>query len=316
MRTIGFVNSHKENERRIALLPEDLDKLSDIASQIVFEKGYASRMGVSDEEYLSRGAKILSREEILNKCDIICDPKAGDAEYLEDLQEGRTIFGWVHPHVCENVKNLLLKKHFEVYAWEEMMEDGMQVFYRNNELAGEAAVNHGCQCCGILPEGKKAAVIGRGNTAQGAIRALVRGGAYVTVYGRKNEEKLRKDIGQYDIIVNAVLWDPKRTVHIISRKELRQAKQQALLVDVSCDEHGAVETSRPTDYAQPTFVEEGVIHYCVDHTPSIYYREASKFISSQVKRFIRPLVTGETDEVLESGCVIRNGEMILEESCR
>ena len=93
-------------------------------------------MGVSDEEYLSRGAKILSREEILNKCDIICDPKAGDAEYLEDLQEGRTIFGWVHPHVCENVKNLLLKKHFEVYAWEEMMEDGMQVFYRNNELAG------------------------------------------------------------------------------------------------------------------------------------------------------------------------------------
>ncbi len=113
------------------------------------------------EEYLSRGAKILSREEILNKCDIICDPKAGDAEYLEDLQEGRTIFGWVHPHVCENVKNLLLKKHFEVYAWEEMMEDGMQVFYRNNEFAGEAAVNHGCQCCGILPEGKKAAVIGK-----------------------------------------------------------------------------------------------------------------------------------------------------------
>ena len=88
------------------------------------------------------------------------------------------------------------------------------------------------------------------------------------------------------------------------------------MVDVSCDEHGAVETSRPTDYAQPTFVEEGVIHYCVDHTPSIYYRDASKIISSQVKRFIRPLVTGETDEVLESGCVIRNGEMILEESCR
>ena len=98
--------------------------------------------------------------------------------------------------MCENVKNLLLKKHFEVYAWEEMMEDGMQVFYRNNELAGEAAVNHGCQCCGILPEGKKAAVIGRGNTAQGAIRALVRGGAYVTVFGRNIVLKLMIVFGQ------------------------------------------------------------------------------------------------------------------------
>ena len=128
MRTIGFVNSHKENERRIALLPEDLDELTDIASWIVLEKGYADRMGRSDEEYLSRGAKVLSREEILRECDIICDPKAGDAEYLEELKDGRTIFGWVHPHVCEEVKNLLLRKHFQVYAWEEMMEDGMQVF--------------------------------------------------------------------------------------------------------------------------------------------------------------------------------------------
>lgn len=58
---------------------------------------------------------------------------------MQDLAEGKTIFGWVHPHVCEEMKQLLLEKRFSVYAWEEMIDNGMQVFYRNNELAGEAS---------------------------------------------------------------------------------------------------------------------------------------------------------------------------------
>lgn len=93
-------------------------------------------------------------------------------------------------------------------------------------------------------------------------------------------------------------------------------EKEALLIDVSCDKAGAVETSHPTTYECPLYVEEGVVHYCVDHTPSIYYRTASSYISEQVKRFVRPLVTGEADRILESGCVIRGGHMLLKESCR
>lgn len=316
MKTMGFINSHKEQEKRIALLPEDMEGLEDIAPYLVFEKGYGRMLGICDEAYQRRGARIASREEILETSDILCDPKAGDGEYLEMLPEGCTIFGWVHPHVSERVKEILLRRNYQVYAWEEMIEDGAQVFYQNNELAGEAAVLHACQCCGILPEGKKAAVIGRGNTAQGACRALIRGGATVVVYGRKQEEKFRKDIGKYDFIINAVLWDPKRKDHIISKEDLRHAKEHAVLIDVSCDEHGAVETCRPTTYENPIYVEESVIHYCVDHTPSLYFQTASGYISEQVKRFVRPLVTGNADAVLESGHVIGNGKMLQEESCR
>ena len=316
MKTIGFINSHKEHEKRIALLPEDMGDLKDISSNLFFEHGYGQNLGISDEEYQRQGACIASREEILKKCDIICDPKAGDGEYLTEIPEGRTIFGWVHIHVDPAVKQILLDRKYQVYAWEEMMEDGMQIFYRNNELAGEAAVLHACHCCGILPEGKNAAVIGRGNTAHGAYRALLRGGAQVTVYGRKQEEELRKDLGKYDVIVNAVLWDPERKDHIISREDLKKMPPRSLLIDVSCDAHGAVETCIPTAYENPIYVEEGIIHYCVDHTPSIYFREASRYISEQVKRFVKPLVMEQRDPVLESGCVIRDGSVILEESCR
>ena len=196
------------------------------------------------------------------------------------------------------------------------MEEGMQVFYKNNVLAGESAVRHACQCYGMLPAGKRAAVIGKGNAALGAVKALTQDGAEVIVYGRNQEEKLRMDIGEFDILVNAVLWDPKRKDHIIDKETLCHAKKEALLIDVSCDKAWAVETSHPTTYECSLYVEEGVVHYCVDHTPSIYYRTASSYISEQVKRFVRPLVTGEADRILESGCVIRGGHMLLKESCR
>ena len=150
MKTMGFINSHKENEKRIAVLPKDLEGLSEISTVLFLEKGYGSNLGILDEDYRAVGAQIQSRNYILENCDIICDVKAGDAEYMQDLAEGKTIFGWVHPHVCEEMKQLLLEKRFSVYAWEEMIDNGMQVFYRNNELAGEASVMHAAQCCGIL----------------------------------------------------------------------------------------------------------------------------------------------------------------------
>lgn len=316
MRTIGFVNSHKDNEKRIALIPEDLEKLERFAGQLVFERGYGKHLGIEDGEYERLGARLAAREDILAGCQVICDPKIGDSEYLEKLPEGTVLFGWVHPHVNQEMKDLLLRKRFKVYAWEEMMENGTQVFWRNNVMAGEAAVADGCMRFGILLDGKKAAIIGRGNTAMGAFKVLSRNGADVTVYGRRQEAQFKKEMGRYDVIVNAVLWDPKRRDHIISREDLHGLKQGALLIDVSCDAQGAIETSHPTKAADPIFVEEGVAHYCLDHTPSLYYRTASLVISGLVAEFIEPLVTEGANEVLESGLVIDNGVMRLAESCR
>lgn len=316
MKTIGFISSHKEHENRIALLPCHMSDLEDTVRCLYFEQGYGSKLGISDREYEEMGASIAPREEILQKCDIVCDPKIGDGEYLAELKEGTTIFGWVHPHVDPVMKGILLERKLRVYAWEEMAENHTYVFYRNNILAGEASVIHGCLSYGMLMEGKKAAVVGRGNTAMGAYKTLISNSASVTIYGRKQEEQFKKEMGQYDIIVNAVLWDPKRRDHIIAKENLSQLKKGALIIDVSCDEHGAIETSHPTTTGQPVYMEEGIAHYCLDHSPSLFYRSASEFISQNVSHFIKPLVREEYDPVLESGKVIENGRMVLEESCR
>ena len=225
MKTMGFINSHKENENRIALLPCHMKELGKAAGYLFFEQGYGRKLGISDREYEEMGASVAPRGEILHKCNIICDPKAGDAEYLGELREGTTVFGWVHPHVDPDMKALLLERKLKVYAWEEMLENNTQIFYRNNILAGQASVIHGCLSYGMLMEGKKAAVLGRGNTAAGAYKALVSNAALVTVYGRRQEQQFKKEMGRFDIIVNAVLWDPGRRDHIISRDDLKHLKR-------------------------------------------------------------------------------------------
>ena len=94
MKTIGFPISHKENENRRALLPEHIINIEH-PECLWFETGYGKILQIEDDEFVKCGAHVCSREEALTK-DIICDPKVGDAEYLEQMNEGQTIFGWVH----------------------------------------------------------------------------------------------------------------------------------------------------------------------------------------------------------------------------
>ena len=93
MNTVGLPISHKENERRRALVPQDIRKIKH-PEKIFVESGYGDVLGFSDEDYLKVGAQVCSREETLAK-DIVCDPKAGDAEYLDKLN-GQVVFGWMH----------------------------------------------------------------------------------------------------------------------------------------------------------------------------------------------------------------------------
>ena len=191
-----------------------------------------------------------------------------------------------------------------------MYENGRHSFWRNNEIAGEAAIMHAYMCYGKFPYNTKVAVIGRGNVARGAIKTLDYMGATVICYNRHTESLLRQEIGEFDVIVNAVLWDTKRTDHMIYREDLKRMKRNSMIIDISCDRHGGIETSEPTTIEKPTYITDGVIHYVVDHTPSIFYRSASESISEEVAKHIDALVLGKKDEVIDRAMNFRNGEIV------
>ena len=193
MKTVGLPISHKENEKRRALIPQDILKIRN-KEYIYVETGYGNVLGYTDQDYLKLGVNIASREEVLKK-DIICDPKIGDAEYLDELKE-QTIFGWVHAVQNRDITDTIMRNKITSYAWEDMYENGRHSFWRNNEIAGEAAVFHAYMCHGVFPYNTKAAILGRGNTARGAMKTLDFMGAEVVSYDRKTEKKLHTELFQ------------------------------------------------------------------------------------------------------------------------
>lgn len=311
MKTVGFPISPKENENRRAIMPEDILCMKN-PELIYVEEGFGEVLGLSDDEYRAVGCNICTHEEAIQK-DIVCDPKIGDADYLERMHDGQIIFGWVHATQNRDITDKIINRGLTAFAWEKMFEKGRHVFWFNNELAGEAAVINGFQCYGQLPYRLEVAVIGNGNTARGAVRVLNMLGAHVMQYNRKQEELLRDEIGKYDVIVNCILWDVSRKDHIIYRKDLKRMKKGAMIIDVSCDRNGGVETCIPTSIEEPTYIIDGILHYAVDHTPSFFYKTFSINNSKVIWPYIEELMTCEIGTVLKDCQIIEDGIILDQE---
>ena len=309
MHTIGFPISHKEHENRRALLPIDILNISN-PSMLYFETGYGQSIGLQDDDYKNVGANITSRDIVL-KQDIICDPKIGDAEYLGTLKN-QTIFGWVHAVQNKDITDKIINNRLTAFAWEDMFEKGRHVFWRNNELAGEAAIMHAFQCFGTMPYETKVALIGKGNTARGAMKVLNMLGAEVVQYDRKTEALLRDELYEYDVIVNCILWDVSRKDHIIYKSDLSRMKRGAMIIDVSCDRNGGIETSIPTTIEHPTYIVDGIIHYVVDHTPSLFYKTFTKNNSEIITPYIEELIQNKIGTVLNDALIVERGKIVDE----
>lgn len=307
---MGLVISHKNNERRRALLPNDLKLIKNV-NQLYFETGYGNSVGYNDADYLAYGAQVVSREEAL-KCDIITDVKLGDADYLENIDDSKILCGWAHAVQNISFTNQVLNKNHTVLAWEEIYEDGRYIFYRNREIAGEAAILQAFRYCGKMPYDCRVAIIGNGQTGKGAFRILAGLGANVDIYPRKHEKLFRKNIGEYDVLVNCVMWDTSRTDRLIYRTDLQKLKKGAMIIDVSCDPLLEIETSHPTTIDDPVYEVDGIIHYAVDNTPAMYPITVTINLSQVFSKYV-DLILGDTyTENLKKAVVIENGEIRYE----
>ena len=119
-------------------------------------------------------------------------------------------------------------------------------------------------------------------------------GADVTVYDRRTEKLLWDEIGSYDVFVNGILWDTSRKDHIIYKEDLLKMKRGAMIIDISCDRNGGVETSVPTTLDKPVYTVDGITHYAVDHTPTLFYKTISESLSENIISYLNSLITKNT----------------------
>lgn len=310
MKTIGLPKATKNGEKRLALVPSDIKNI-DNPNQLFIEENYGKALGYEDEQYKAQGCNITNRETALSQ-DIVCDPKIGDATYLEELKDRTIIFGWVHAVQNPDLANLIVNKEFTAYAWEDLYEKGRHNLYKNNITAGKSAILHAILSYGETPRNKKVALIGRGNTAKGAFEILSQLGADVTIYDRRMEDLFQEEYKNYDIIVNCILWDTSRDDHLLYAENLKNMKENSLIIDVSCDPAGGIETSKPTKISDPLYEIDGVIHYAVDNTPSLLFRESTAAISEAISPLINKLIKNDINDVLKNSIIIDQGEIIDE----
>lgn len=307
MKTISFVISEKENENRRAIVLEDLDLIKN-KKYVYFETNYGNNLGYSDKEIIDKGFNVVSKKEAYSK-EIIVDPKIGDSNYLSSLNN-QCVFGWIHATQNKDITDKLVNNKLTAFAWEKMFNNNKHCFYKNNEIAGEAATLHAMILSGRTYDNLNVAILGNGNTSRGAQKIIKKFNANISIFDINDELSFRQKISTFDVIINCILWDVSRTDHIITKADLIKLKKNALIIDVSCDKNGGIETSIPTTIDNPIYTVSGIKHYSVDHTPSLLYIDSSNSISHEVVKYIDILIEEKQNTVLEACKIIESGKIL------
>lgn len=355
--SLGVIaHSRKENELRLPIHPLHLNRIdADLRDRIYLEHGYGEHFGVSDEQLAASVAGLRSREELIAECDVILLPKPL-AEDVAELREGQVLWGWPHCVQDEKLTELAVERRLTLIAFEAMNHwtsdgsFGLHVFHKNNELAGYCSVLHALQLTGSTGDyGRRlrAAVIGFGATARGAVTALNAHGVHdVNILTNRGVAAVSSPIhsarivhfdhddavprrshaftdggrvplagflAEHDIIVNCVLQDTDAPLTFLVNDDLSTLASGTLVVDVSCDEGMGFEWARPTSFAQPDFVVgDHVRYYGVDHSPSYLWNSASWEISEALLPHLRSVLTGAWDssEIIRRAIEIRAGTIL------
>ena len=288
---VGLVVPSYPNERRVALLPEDIDAFPD---DLVVERGFGASMGIHDSEYASKGCEILSREEMFKSCDTIFALKLLQPQDYPLIREGQMIIGWTHPtgSGVNFMEQQALPKHLKIVdldnAYPKFYCDGKSValdflpknfLSKNSFYAGFSSTMHAFLSYGAYPDSTmNIAVLGNGNTAQGVFHFLSKFTDNIRMFYRKTIPEFKDQIGTFDVIVNGIEVD-RPGYHLISKKEIAQTKPGCFFIDAAADAGNTIEGTKYTSIDQPMYEEDGRIFYEVNNSPSIIYRTASRFLS-------------------------------------
>jgi alanine dehydrogenase len=313
---IGVPKEIKKNEYRVSITPPAVDALVSKGHQIIIETQAGLGSGISNEDYTSAGAILApDAKTVFQKGEMILKVKELFPQEFAFLREGQIIFTYIHSANNPEETQALLDKKVIAIAYEDIKTDDgkFPLLTPMSEIAGEVGLIMGVYHMftindgnGILVGGAvgaepaNVAIFGAGSVGLGAARYAVGLGADVTMLDIDleklrdirqkilphiktlylNDFNVRQMLPKIDLLINAVKWPPQSDQHIVTREMLKLMKKESLIVDISCDPAGAIETCVPTSHDEPTYVVNGIRHYCVDNLPSAVAKTASCSLSN------------------------------------
>ncbi|MFO0707335.1 MAG: alanine dehydrogenase [Nitrospira sp.] len=348
---VGIPKEVKDHEYRVSLTPDGAAALTKAGHAVWIEPSAGVGSGFSDDEYRRAGATIASsKQELFEKAELIVKVKEPLLSECSLFRPRHVLFTYLHLASLPELTKRLVETKITAIAYETTIaRDGsLPMLKPMSEIAGRMSVQVGAHYLekiqggrGVLLAGVpgvepgKVVVLGAGIVGTSATRIAVGLGAQVTVInldverlrylddlyqGRVvtravNESAVAQAVAEADLVIGAVLVPGAKAPRVVSRAMVSRMKPGSVIVDVSVDQGGCVETTKPTTHSDPVYVVDGVLHYCVANMPGIVPRTSTfaltnatlpyllRFASEGVDRAIR------SDPGLAKGVNIKNGQI-------
>jgi alanine dehydrogenase len=343
---IGIPLEIKPLEARVALVPEAAGELVRAGNEVYLQAAAGEKSGYPDSVYVAHGVQILPDAAALyGQAQLIVKVKEPIAPEYNLLRPEHLLFSFLHLAAVPELAEVLQRKGLTALAFETVQRNGhLPLLAPMSEIAGRLAVQIGAYLLhvpqggrGILLGGLPGAergrvvVLGAGEAGGAAVAAAAALGAEVTVFARSRDSLVRmRQLGpnvtalhsytdsiavaatQADLLIGAVLIAGARTPQLVSRTVVRGMRPGSVIMDISVDQGGCVETIRPTDYRNPAYVEEGVIHFGVTNMPGAVPRTASQALSGAIAPYVARLTRPDwlQDAALRSGLNVQSGQLV------
>jgi len=336
---VGTITETKVEEYRVGLTPAGAGTLTQAGHQVSVQRGAGLGSGFSDAEYEAAGASLVdTAAEVAAAADLLVKVKEPLPPEYPLLRSGLILFTYLHLAPVPDLTRALLQSGVDSIAYEAVRNpDGsLPLLFPMSQVAGRMAAEVGAQLLkkpgpgrgkllggitGVTPA--RAVVLGSGTVATAACRVLAALGARITVLSRDarrlsglevqfrghlstrvmNPAALAEELVGADLLISGVLVPGGVAPKLVSRQMVRSMGPGAVIVDVSVDQGGVCETSRPTTHAEPTYVEEGVVHYCVANMPGAVPRTSTEALTSVTLPYVLHLADRGLDALREDAAL-------------
>lgn len=348
---IGIVKEKSELENRVSITPSGVHSLVQHGAKVYVEKGAGSAARFMDEEYEEAGASIVYHpEEAVGRADLLLKVLRPTMHELDMIREGQTVFSFLHlPVAGKPYINKLIEKKIGSIGF-ELVEDRstLPILHSMSEIAGAMAVQvasrylettqggRGVMLGGIAGVPPSAVVIlGAGVVGMTAAQEALGAGAQVIIldidvkrlrdmehrFQRRvttavaNHYNLSKAVQYADVFIGAIMIKGERAPVVVTENMVKTMKSGAVIVDVSIDQGGCVETSRPTTFVEPVFIAHDVIHYCVPNMPAAVARTATNGLNNVLLPYLEHIVNEDLPNTLRDVGGIQRGVCTFNGAC-
>ncbi len=322
---IGVPKEIKPQENRIGLTPDSVKSLTSNGHEVLVENNGGYEAGFENDQYKSAGAKIIQKaEDIFNDAEIIVKVKEPLTNEVKMIKENQIVFTYLHLAAAKELTEGLVKSKSICIAYETVTDENgrLPLLAPMSAVAGRMSVQAGAHCLeknqkgrGLLlggapgVEGGNVVILGGGVVGENAaiIATGMRAKVHIIDKSEKRLEQLSKIFGDKiipeltgktdfnklisnaDLVIGGVLIPGAEAPKLITKPMLKDMKRGSVIVDVAIDQGGCVETSRPTTHADPTYIVDNVVHYCVANMPGGVPRTSTLALNKATLPFLMKL---------------------------